>query len=867
MLGHVPIRLKLLFLAGVPVIGALILALHGVQATQRQAATVQALGSIEDLATLSAQMNAVVHELGAERSLAALNHGAPRSSNDPLERQYATTDQAVSTLEKFLIGRTVGELPPRLGQELLEARSGIEELKQFRKAAGEAGLLELLRYYDAPTHHLINATAALAHLSDDGQMLRSVTALVSVLQAKERLSQQQAVLGNVFATKEFPPGSYRRLVQLVTEEQDYVAALELNAPDELMELYHRSTRIAEVAQANGMRQKALDATEDELAVDPALWFRTQGVRISRLRELEASLLSKIRAAATEKIQAAKTSARLYYGLSASILIISIFLTTVVARGISRSVVNLTKTAADVQRSQDFTLRAVKASSDELGTFTETFNEMLEGIQTRDVELARHREQLEELVEDRTRELQQRTRAMRLVLDNVDQGLTTLGAEGNPSNERSTAFDAMLEAPDGLRPFWTHLARDNRALGEHFAVAWEQFREGVIPTELALAQLPTRVTFGDRVLALAYKPIDDGLAGVLLIVSDITAELQSLKKEAEQRELIAVVERLLNDRPGLVEFLSEGEQLVQAITALRADRAEALRALHTIKGNCGAFGVRSVEALAHRIEGSLVDEQRDLKSDERMALSQAWESLAVRLKRLLGETEQSKIEISRAEFSELADAVRRRTGQDELTKLVERLVHEPVAVRFRRMADQIRALAQRTGKDPIDVEIRANGVRIPSGAWSQVWLALAHVVRNAVDHGVEAPGQRRAVGKPPHATIRLESREVDGRVVVEMSDDGCGIDWDRVRELAKASGLPYSTEADLEAALFADGLTTKSHASEISGRGIGLSAVREAVSAVNGSIHVASKRGVGTTVRFEVPLEAAVRRDSAIVAAS
>jgi two-component system, chemotaxis family, sensor kinase CheA len=134
----------------------------------------------------------------------------------------------------------------------------------------------------------------------------------------------------------------------------------------------------------------------------------------------------------------------------------------------------------------------------------------------------------------------------------------------------------------------------------------------------------------------------------------------------------------------------------------------------------------------------------------------------------------------------------------------------------------------------------------------VWPVLAHVVRNTVDHGIETPAVREARGKttPPCVTLSLVAGD-DG-ASLSVSDDGAGVDWDAIRSRAERLGLPHATAVDLEEALFTDKVSSREEASEVSGRGIGMGAVREAVCARGGRVELASRRGDGTTLRFVFP---------------
>ncbi len=148
------------------------------------------------------------------------------------------------------------------------------------------------------------------------------------------------------------------------------------------------------------------------------------------------------------------------------------------------------------------------------------------------------------------------------------------------------------------------------------------------------------------------------------------------------------------------------------------------------------------------------------------------------------------------------------------------------------------------------------MRLDPQQWSPFFSELGHVVRNAVDHGLEAPGERLSLGKPTLGTLVLKARVEGDQLVFEVTDDGRGIDWASIVEHAKARGLPHTTPAELVDALCADGVTTRDAADDVSGRGVGMASVRERVRTLGGRIEVRSAKGVGTSwfVRFKWPLK-------------
>jgi two-component system chemotaxis sensor kinase CheA len=130
--------------------------------------------------------------------------------------------------------------------------------------------------------------------------------------------------------------------------------------------------------------------------------------------------------------------------------------------------------------------------------------------------------------------------------------------------------------------------------------------------------------------------------------------------------------------------------------------------------------------------------------------------------------------------------------------------------------------------------------------------MSHLIRNAVDHGVESRDERVAAAKPSAARLRLATRVERGMLAIEVSDDGRGIAWDKVATKAKLAKLPHATRRELVAAICADGFSTADTVTEISGRGVGMAAVKEACDALGGLIEINSEPGKGTAVRCLFP---------------
>ncbi|MEO8500955.1 MAG: chemotaxis protein CheW, partial [Vicinamibacteria bacterium] len=181
---------------------------------------------------------------------------------------------------------------------------------------------------------------------------------------------------------------------------------------------------------------------------------------------------------------------------------------------------------------------------------------------------------------------------------------------------------------------------------------------------------------------------------------------------------------------------------------------------------------------------------------------------------------------------------------------------PILASHRRTA---RDAAQSLGKE-VMLHISGEEVEIDLALVDRVSEALLHLVRNAVAHGIEDPATRRRLGKPPMGRVSLLAAPAAGQVVIDVEDDGGGLDLAAIRKRALDLGLPVGgDEREIAQMVFAAGLTTASELSEVSGRGVGLDSVKSSIESLAGSIEVHSRQGDGTLFRVRLPLTLAVVR--------
>jgi two-component system chemotaxis sensor kinase CheA len=350
-------------------------------------------------------------------------------------------------------------------------------------------------------------------------------------------------------------------------------------------------------------------------------------------------------------------------------------------------------------------------------------------------------------------------------------------------------------------------------------------------------------------------VDDKLEKLLLVISDITADVERERLEVEQREVVSMFERVTRDKNGFLEFFAEAEEQMAAIESDECQDPVVLkRIMHTLKGNAMMFGITTVADICHAMETQLVEEHIRPQASDRAALRAAWDRLRGNLDTLLGERQKKTIEIDDTEHDAILQAVLKNEPRQKLARMIADLKLEPTAKRLARVAEHANGIARRLNKGELRVSIADHNLRLDPARWASFWSAFVHVVRNAIDHGLEHPEERSASGKPQQGTLELTTRVDRNDFVIEIADDGRGVDWRAIADNAKKSGLPYGTQAELVEALFEDGITTSTQVSEFSGRGIGMGAVRSASQSRGGTVCLVSREGSGTRVEFRFARE-------------
>jgi two-component system chemotaxis sensor kinase CheA len=346
----------------------------------------------------------------------------------------------------------------------------------------------------------------------------------------------------------------------------------------------------------------------------------------------------------------------------------------------------------------------------------------------------------------------------------------------------------------------------------------------------------------------------------------TVELASVCTETELREVFEFVEHLAEIRiscPDAPEQPSSALALNSTVTPDIANSLASNEGTPPVERRKAAVTDRRQPDVADRRQSSVRPASTGDSGSIRVAIDKV-----DRLIDLVGElviahvmTAQMVEDFEPSCLPRLREAVAAmERNTRELHERVMGIRMLPVGTLFQRYTRTVYDIAQATGKQ-IHLEMNGEETEIDKSMLELLGDPLTHLIRNSADHGIEAPEVRLAAGKPAEGVISLKAFHRAGRIVIEVSDDGAGIDMDRVRRKAIERGLigpdAQMSGEQLRMLIFEPGFSTKEEVSDLSGRGVGMDVVKRNVQQMNGSVALVSELGHGSMVSIELPLTLAI----------
>lgn len=496
----------------------------------------------------------------------------------------------------------------------------------------------------------------------------------------------------------------------------------------------------------------------------------------------------------------------------------------------------------------------------------------------------HNRNLEQKVAERTSALKQKNDDIANMLANMHQGLFTIEESGLIHPEYAAYLETIFQTRRIANRNFTDLLFEHAAMSADAidgaitavgAIVGEDammydFNSHLLVKEIRL-RLPEQE---DKFLDLDWDPIvdeHDTVVKLMVTVRDVT-ELRALQAAAEeQRQELNIIGEILSVSPAkFVEFINTSNDFIgkcreriETTSEKSADvLAELFRNIHTVKGNARTYGFKQITDTVHQVENTY-DALR--KND-----ALAWEPK--KLLQELSEAEKAvahyasifsdKLNLSTAESSgpqieaDLADSLVERIaaldGQPvsgnvvsivkDTYRALAGIDAKPIERVISDVVDSVKSLAKELDKAEPVVAIDSGNVLLKSNTHSMLNNIFMHVMRNAIDHGIETTSERQEKGKPEQGTIQLDTHLDKDKVHFSVRDDGKGIALSKIYEKAVEKGLynsdqPRPPDSEIANLIFASGFSTAEQVTEVSGRGVGMDAVKQFLISEGGSIDV------------------------------
>ena len=405
-------------------------------------------------------------------------------------------------------------------------------------------------------------------------------------------------------------------------------------------------------------------------------------------------------------------------------------------------------------------------------------------------------------------------------------------------------------------------------------------------DILLSLMPKELFLNDRYLDIAYRLL--GAERLMLIITDITEQRRLEARVAEEQTRLRFIVAAATESAELFEVLDDYHKfrdstLPRLLAApdeeLAAGLAEIYRQVHTFKGLFGQLEFFHLPRCLHQYESALNRLRRDLakqqpdrgvlEKEQALADQALAQELAV-LRETLGDSffaRRGHLSLT-PEQTEMLERLADRLLQggpgldsEETREMLRRIKHLRYVSFGELLSGHAKTavrLAERLEKELAPVEVEDNGVRVAPEIYGPFTKSLIHLFRNAVDHGLETPEKRLDQGKEEEGHLRCRTFMEDEQIIVEIDDDGRGLDLEALRCKGVAAGLftpeqgAALDDAALRLLIFEDEFSTKEEVSELSGRGVGLAAVRMETERLGGRIEVDSTLGQGTKFRFILP---------------
>ncbi len=514
--------------------------------------------------------------------------------------------------------------------------------------------------------------------------------------------------------------------------------------------------------------------------------------------------------------------------------------------------------------------SVNVMSSKIKKLLDDKQDMIKQLEIANSKLDEYNKNLEGIVAERTKKLREANNFITAMINSLDQGLFVFDKTKKCLDIFTNACEKIFNKnPKGLEV--PKLLSLNTKEIEAFEKWNNVIFSNLMPFEAAKNLGPKNVvtsSYGKndfQFISLDYYPMvdeDEKLENVVVVATDKTTEVEAEERFKEKDAYVSMILNIIKNKKAFYDFLDEMEEMLTNLSNF--DRHEdlsniAMIAFHSMNGGFANYSISHLVKVARNSETqikSFIGNRKELENLLKSLIAnfrKERDQLLREIEVQLGNT-KNKVEIEVKDLTAFKEGISKGENPNELFN--NYFVNSRIENIFKPYADLIKQIGKKINKPMMPMLIIGGDIRVNTDKIKEFSSALVHLIRNCMDHGIESTDKRLQSGKPEEGSISITCEKIENdflRIVVK--DDGDGIRIDKIRSVLDKKEIDHSNLSDKEVMMyiFKPDFSTAEKLTELSGRGVGMSAIDQAIKNLGGRLDLESTPGKGSKFIFDLPI--------------
>lgn len=496
--------------------------------------------------------------------------------------------------------------------------------------------------------------------------------------------------------------------------------------------------------------------------------------------------------------------------------------------------------------------------------------MIKELEVANIKLDEYNKNLEGIVAERTKELSSANNFITAMINSLDQGLFVF----DKSKKCLDIFTKACESMFNKIPKSIEVAKLLGLKGsevEGFEKWTNVIFSNMMPFDAAKSLGPKNVVhsrYGKddfKFISLDYYPMtnsEDELENVVVVATDKTIEVESEEKFKEKDAYVSMILNIIKNKKAFYDFLDEMNEMLVKLSEFSNHKDltnVAMIAFHSMNGGFANYSIAHLVRVARESETqikSFIGNRAELENLLKFLIKNfkhERDTLIAQIETQLADT-KNKVEISKTDLAQLKSRINK--GEDPKLLFNEYFEKSKISEIFTPYSDLVAQISKQLNKPMTPILIIGGETRISTENIKEFSSSLVHLFRNCMDHGIESTDKRIEAGKPEEGSITISCHvDEQNHLRITVQDDGAGINVVKVREILTEKGISHENLSDKEAMMyiFKPDFSTAEVLTELSGRGVGMSAIDQAITNMNGVLDLESEQGKGSKFIFDIPL--------------